>query len=185
MDGISMNTHTTTLVEVDPGVWRQETAAMMRAWQREKESLETTVTQANARITLLKRKIEHAVGLLEDESAQDQAPPPEQQQIEQFDVNTEQDEDAASHAAVIGGAIDVALSRAPVRGLTCATLRVEIQKNPAVQDRLKDHPNRFYSILNRRVGKHIIKKGKYYRLPLPDSPQGETGAVAAPASING
>jgi hypothetical protein len=164
----------------DERAWREKTASLMRAWRQQKEQLEATIADANARLAGINRKLEHAAGLLEDDTpslaaAQAQAPRADAGQ-------NADDSDEDSHAAVISAAIDKALAATP-RGLRCGSLRIAVKSDPAAYERIKDHPNRFYSVLNRRLSKgRIVRKGKLYRLPSPDSPQGETGAVAAPVS---
>lgn len=93
-------------------------------------------------------------------------------------------DDDASHAEIIWGAIADALMSAP-QGLKTDKLREEVLKNPDAKQRIDERPNRYYAVLNRRVARgSVIKRGRLYRLPVTLSPEGETGAVAAPASHN-
>jgi hypothetical protein len=175
--------------EAEERAWRQETEALLRKWERQKGYWEMVVTKATQEVERLDRRIKHSKAALEDDAP---APEPEAP-IRRQDVSPEnasmpfddENDDESSHASVIGAAIDEALTKAPAKGLKCGPLRQAVERHPEAGPRIKGRPNRFYSVLNRRVGKgKTAKRGKYYRLPSNDSPQGETGAVAAPASTS-
>lgn len=57
------------------------------------------------------------------------------------------------------------------------------ERYPDLAEKLKSSPNYFYTVLIRHVQKgRLVREGTGYRLAA-SSPQGETGAVAAPALI--
>jgi hypothetical protein len=165
--------------------WKQTLAADAREWRAKRAELDERIRKDTQELEALDEKLSHAIALLGPEF-----------RLEALRAATasisahaalpvfpqDDDDDEASHAAVVGAAIDEVLKGAP-HGLKTPKLRAAVMNNPDAAKRIEERPNRFYAILYRRVsGGKIVKRGKTYRLASSVSPQGETGAVAAPAS---
>jgi hypothetical protein len=144
------------------------TGADVVKWREEEKVCEETIKATQLRLAVIRRRLDAASVFM------DVQPDPA---LESPQV-VETDDDIDSLGDVVGAAIS-AIGGAPK---PIAIRQWIVKNNPVWRDRLDAHPNYFYTVLARRVKRgKLVRRGQGYRLPSV-SPQGETGAVAAPAS---
>lgn len=141
-------------------------------WREEERVCEEAIKASQLRLADIQRRLEAASVFMDDQPAQMQpSPASDLRPADTDDHNDSLGDVVVSAISALGGAPKPSVIR-----------RWIDNNHPAWRARLEVHPNYFYTVLIRRTksGK-LVKRGKGYRLP-PVSPQGETGAVAAPAS---
>ena len=152
------------------------TMAQVREWQARSAEIAVAMRAMNEEMAGLARKLEAAkilIGELPEMeiAVSTELPPAERGETEPDQTHAESLSDAALDAVA-------ALGNVPRPD---AIKKWIVESRPAHRERLASSPNYFYTVLIRHVQKgRLIREGNGYRLPT-SSPQGEAGAVAAPA----
>jgi hypothetical protein len=146
------------------------TASDVVKWREEDKRLEEEIRERQQRRNDLRRKLDAAEIFAETPVDQPPNPEPAKSNVAESDVDAESAPVAlCANLRKTGEALKVQQIRARL---------IEL----GFGEKLKAQPNYHYSLVYRlsKNGK-LIKRGSKYRAPLIESPEGETGAVGAPA----
>jgi hypothetical protein len=151
------------------------TITQVRAWERRLAGIADDIKKLASEADDLSRKL-HAARIFMPPEIETAEPIAEAKPSEPEPSSKNESEESLSEAVLdavgqLGGAPK------PMQ------IRRQIAKtNPALGAKLVTSPNYFYTVLVRHVQRRrLTRQGSGYTLPN-DSPNGETGAVAAPAS---
>jgi hypothetical protein len=149
------------------------TLSLLRGWQERESELVTSMHKMGEEVLSLRRKIEAAKVIMGD--GPDSPPIPEAASATSSAPATEESDSLAEMVLNAVAALGNSPKPAEIRQWI-------VQHSPILGERLEVNANYFYTVLGRHLRKgRLVKDGSGYRRPA-NSPQGETGAVAAPAS---
>jgi hypothetical protein len=148
------------------------TASDVAAWREERDQLEADIKERQERLAIIKRKLDAADMFLmevQDDPRSVLADP-----ASFFETEEEEGSDSVSDALVVN-------LRTTKDSLKVGQIRDRLAQI-GFADKVKARPNYVYGLVYRLTKKgRLIKRGARYRAAPISSPQGETGAVAAPA----
>jgi hypothetical protein len=151
------------------------TLGHIQTWKRRRTELEAQIAAASEELTTIVRKLAAASEFMEPSKGTETLP---LQPVSKASTSGPKPKESLADAIM-------RISGLHPDGALPAEIKGSLRASGYDMSQIDAHPQYFYTVLNRlrkRAKLERRRNGSYRPAPKPASPQGETGAVAAPAS---